>query len=228
MTDNRDDFPPKTIKTVAERVNLRCSNPSCRAQTKGPHTNDEKAVNVGRASHIHAASPGGPRYLESQTPDERSSIENAVWLCSTCSTKVDADPMRFPVLLLRKWKADAEYNTHQELGVPSLPMEDRGLGRLEALPAGTVVNLVYKMQEADAVQEMEVAVFGVDRANNALRFRELVRSFSPTDAVPLTDIQAVWSNGDEHYFRVSVITGHRGDQNHRFHRDPVLVGELSS
>jgi hypothetical protein len=82
----RDDFSEETKRRLGERVNLICSNPECRVQTKGPHTDDSKAASVGKACHIHAASSGGPRYDENQTPEERSSIQNGVWLCSNCAT----------------------------------------------------------------------------------------------------------------------------------------------
>jgi hypothetical protein len=83
----RDDFPAETIRKLGERVGLLCSNPDCRAPTKGPHTRAEKATNVGKASHIRAAAMGGPRYDGSQTEEQRSAIENGIWLCSNCATR---------------------------------------------------------------------------------------------------------------------------------------------
>lgn len=52
----RDDFPRPVLETLAKRVGCRCSNPSCRKLTSGPHTDEAKAVNVGVAGHITAAS----------------------------------------------------------------------------------------------------------------------------------------------------------------------------
>ena len=53
----RDDFPKPVLETLAKRVGNRCSNPACRKRTSGPHTEDDKALNVGVAAHITAASP---------------------------------------------------------------------------------------------------------------------------------------------------------------------------
>jgi hypothetical protein len=117
----RDDFSADTIRKLGERVNLHCSNPTCRAPTKARHTESEKSTSVGKACHIHAASPGGPRYQPSQTEEQRESIENGVWLCETCGTKVDKDSERFPADVLRAWKTLAEHEANERLGVPRPP-----------------------------------------------------------------------------------------------------------
>jgi hypothetical protein len=74
--NKRDDFSQKTIDTLCERVGGKCSNPNCRRETKGPHSNPQKRVSIGEEAHITAAAEGGPRYDPDLTPEERSSIEN--------------------------------------------------------------------------------------------------------------------------------------------------------
>ena len=37
--NKRDDFSQKTIDRLCERVGGKCSNPNCRRETKGPHSN---------------------------------------------------------------------------------------------------------------------------------------------------------------------------------------------
>jgi hypothetical protein len=103
----RDNFSAKTIRTLADRVGYLCSNPDCRRPTSGPALAEDKAVNVGVAAHITAASPGGPRYDESLPQEERRSASNAIWLCHICAKLIDSDIPRFPTDLLRKWKQDA-------------------------------------------------------------------------------------------------------------------------
>lgn len=76
--------------------------------TSGPSADPERAFNVGVAAHITAASKGGPRYDPSLTAEQRKSIENAVWLCGKCNTMVDQDETRYPAVLLRQWKRQAE------------------------------------------------------------------------------------------------------------------------
>ena len=92
----RDDFTQDTIRKLGERVTLLCSNPSCSAPTKGPHTDRSKTISLGKACHIHAAAPGGPRYDASQLKEERGSIDNGIWLCSNCGTLVDTDVSATP------------------------------------------------------------------------------------------------------------------------------------
>lgn len=58
----RDDFDQKTKDTLFRRAGAICSNPSCHQGTSGPHSDAEKAINIGVAAHITAASVGGPRY----------------------------------------------------------------------------------------------------------------------------------------------------------------------
>jgi len=104
----RDEFSKTTKDTLAKRVNYKCSNPACQLPTSGPHTNSEKAVNVGVAAHISAASEDGPRYNHSLSSDERKSITNGIWLCQTCAKLIDSDVDKFPVNIVAGWKYQAE------------------------------------------------------------------------------------------------------------------------
>jgi hypothetical protein len=111
----RDDFPKAVLETLAKRVGYRCSNPSCGKLTSGPHSSEAKAVNVGVAGHITAASHGGPRYDPSLTAEQRRSAGNGIWLCQTCGKLVDNDEVRFTVALLREWRQKAENAARQEV-----------------------------------------------------------------------------------------------------------------
>jgi hypothetical protein len=104
----RDDFTEDVKRTIAARVGYRCSSPTCRAPTSGPQADPSKSLNVGVASHITAASPGGPRFDPALTPEERRHANNAIWLCQTCGKLVDNDKLRFTEEELRRWKQQAE------------------------------------------------------------------------------------------------------------------------
>lgn len=69
----RDDFSQRTKDLLANRVGWKCSNPNCRKATRGAGTGKENIINIGIASHITAASKGGPRYDENITSQERAS-----------------------------------------------------------------------------------------------------------------------------------------------------------
>lgn len=108
---------------LAARVNYRCSNPNCNAQTGGPQVEPAKALNLGVAAHITAAAPGGPRYDTTLTPEERADIVNAVWLCQTCAKLADNDPARFDAAALRDWKTNAELQAFDLVG-KTVPKRD--------------------------------------------------------------------------------------------------------
>ncbi|MSR58068.1 MAG: tetratricopeptide repeat protein, partial [Planctomycetaceae bacterium] len=109
MANRRDDFSEAVIRVVLLRVGARCSNPACRTPTHGPLISDpNKALNLGEASHITAAAPGGPRYDPAMTAEERKSALNAIWLCRQCARQIDTDEPIYPVELLHEWKRTAE------------------------------------------------------------------------------------------------------------------------
>ncbi len=112
----RDDFPEATKQTVAARVAYRCSNPYCRASTAGPQVEPSKTLNVGVAAHISAAAPRGPRYDPALSPEQRSDIGNAIWLCQNCAKLIDNDPQRFTSAVLVAWKGLAEAVAQTEIG----------------------------------------------------------------------------------------------------------------
>lgn len=111
----RDNFSKRIVERLRSRVAHRCSNPDCRRQTAGPATDPEGVNIVGIAAHIHAASPGGPRYLLSMSPVQRSGIQNAIWLCSVCATLIDRDIEAYPAERLLTWKGEAERLAAKEL-----------------------------------------------------------------------------------------------------------------
>jgi hypothetical protein len=114
-----DDFSEPVKRALASRVGNLCSNPECRALTSGPQEDPAKALNIGVAAHITAASPGGPRYDPELLPEERSGPSNGLWLCQNCAKLVDNDAARFTLELLRGWKVAAEAEAKFRIGKTS-------------------------------------------------------------------------------------------------------------
>jgi len=104
----RDEFPEDVKRTLAGRAGHCCSNPNCKQPTSGPSEDAKAVTNVGVASHITAASVGGPRYNPSLTQKQRSDIENGVWLCQKCGKAVDDDSVIYTERVLQDWKMKAE------------------------------------------------------------------------------------------------------------------------
>lgn len=115
MDYNRDDFSEKTKQILAKRIGYFCSNPDCNRPTVGANVAPDKATSIGIAAHITGASPGGPRYDQSLTQEERSDINNGIWLCSNCSTLIDKDEERYPIDVLKRWKSKAEESSATQL-----------------------------------------------------------------------------------------------------------------
>jgi len=117
MNNSRDEFSSLVKQCLADRVASKCSNPNCKIVTKGPSNSSVSGVNnIGVAAHICAASSGGPRYDAMMTKEERSNIDNGIWLCQNCARMIDADFKKYTVKLLKEWKAKAEYLSECNLG----------------------------------------------------------------------------------------------------------------
>ncbi len=121
MAAREGDFTAATKRKLAERAAYLCSNPTCRNLTIAPHSSPKKSLNTGEAGHINSAKPGGPRYDEEQSDEERKSISNAIWLCTNCHTKVDGDDSAFTEGEMRDWKQRHEEWISQRGIVPGLP-----------------------------------------------------------------------------------------------------------
>lgn len=108
---NRDDFSSKTVLQIAKRAGWLCSFPTCRTHTVGATSDGEGEINIGTAAHICAAAPGGPRYDETMSPEERSSAKNGIWMCRDHGKAIDSPDPQFTVELLREWKKQAEVDS---------------------------------------------------------------------------------------------------------------------
>ena len=117
MTKNLADFTPKVIKELSRRVGSLCSNPKCRAITRGPHENPNKSVNIGEAAHISAAKATDKRYDKNMTDEERGRIENGIWLCKNCHKLVDSDEQKYTIEILKEWKDKAERYADEHVGL---------------------------------------------------------------------------------------------------------------
>ena len=104
----RDDFSQKTVTQIAKRAGWLCSFPTCRTLTIGATANGDGEINIGTAAHICAAAPGGPRYDEKMTPEQRASAENGIWMCRDHGKAIDSDMKAFTVERLREWKELAQ------------------------------------------------------------------------------------------------------------------------
>lgn len=116
MAKRKADFSARTKDLLAGRAGYKCSHPDCRHTTIGASAEgNNKTSSIGEAAHICAASPGGKRYDATMTDEERSSIDNGIWLCKTHARLIDTDETTYTVDLLKEWKRIAEFESLQNL-----------------------------------------------------------------------------------------------------------------
>jgi hypothetical protein len=98
----RDEFSQKTKETLARRAGYRCS--ICQAATIGPHSNPDRVIFLGEASHIHSAAGKGPRANAALSTEERGSASNGIHLCKIHARLIDVDETNYPADKLRQIK----------------------------------------------------------------------------------------------------------------------------
>lgn len=115
VNKNRDDFSQRTVLQIAKRASWYCSFQGCRKHTVGATSDGDSEINVGVAAHICAAAPGGPRYDEKMSQEERSSAKNGIWMCQNHAKTIDSKDPEFTVERLREWKKQVETESWQRL-----------------------------------------------------------------------------------------------------------------
>ncbi len=105
MGTNRSDFSQLTKDLLCIYAGGHCSICGTLTTWKDQHTG--KKVSIGEAAHIEAAAEGGPRFNPNQTDEQRASIDNGIWLCSNCHTKIDSNADYYTVTLLHCYKNNA-------------------------------------------------------------------------------------------------------------------------
>lgn len=125
MKHKRHNFSPKVIKLLAERAMFKCSAPGCSRQTHKPNKDKTKPnILTGKAAHICAASPGGPRYDGSMSEAERTSIDNGIWLCGHHADLIDREVENHPAELLRNWGKSSDRNAERNFNEKLLFSEE--------------------------------------------------------------------------------------------------------
>lgn len=134
MVRTRDDFNKRTKNDLALRASYLCS--LCKCSTVGPSDEGKNSVTItGVAAHICAAAPGpgARRYDPNMSPEERSHIENGIWLCASCSILIDRDEHRFTVEKLHQIKY--QHESSRRIGI----LEDSGENNIIAIGPDIIV-----------------------------------------------------------------------------------------
>src|SRR6266404_590583 len=120
---NRDEFTPATKRKIEKQASGHCSNPTCRRLTHAVSSDGQREIDIGQASHICAAAPGGPRYDPNMTREERRAADNGIWLCDVCGRAVDSYDPKFSVELLHEWKKKTNEDSWRSImhNIPYVP-----------------------------------------------------------------------------------------------------------
>jgi hypothetical protein len=101
-----NEFTRDTKQHLARSVNYLCSK--CGCPTSGPKSGASTSMTIGKAAHISAAAPGGPRFDPSLTPEQRRHYDNGIWMCSNHASLIDEDWRSYSSEQLREMKQEAE------------------------------------------------------------------------------------------------------------------------
>lgn len=141
----RDNFSAKVKRVLAARAGNKCS--VCLKPTSGPGGPVDAALSDGIAAHITGASPDGPRFDPSLSPEARCSPENGIWVCTQHGREIDANTSGFSVEVLRGLKRIREECASRELQQHKNTEDQTGL--LIEFPYATTI---YKLFEVIAPQ----------------------------------------------------------------------------
>lgn len=188
----RDDFSTPTKRTLAERAGFICSNPDCRRKQLGPAPGDpSKSVNLGKAAHICAAASGGPRFDETQTQEQRTSLGNAIFLCGGCADLIDKNGgVGHPAAMLHSWKQAHEAWVTEQLNKGELDRAEfaQVIWQEVNSAVGTVgsahtVNIIQNGLSYPDVRQIALDVF----KSNYLQLSESAAEVARQRATEITD-----------------------------------------
>ncbi len=95
--------PQGVLRTLYLRSGNHCAFPGCDQPLQS-----EDGGWAGEIAHIEAAAPGGPRFRQGMTDEERGAYANLLLVCATHHAVIDGNPSAWTVEMLRKLKADQE------------------------------------------------------------------------------------------------------------------------
>lgn len=110
-------IPVDTLRALIARSAGYCQNPECNRDLF-PFLADGTYRNIKESAHIIPFSLNGPRGAE-ERPENPHKFNNIILLCPTCHKLADTFPERYPVAMLREWKAKHEQRLLQCFDAPS-------------------------------------------------------------------------------------------------------------
>lgn len=185
VAKNRDDFTEGTRRKIGQRAGWLCSFPGCRAFTEGATSDENGRMSVGTASHICAAAPGGPRYDENMSPEERRSVTNGIWMCRSHGTAIDSPDPKFTTELLRAWKKDAETESRQRVLNGAARPESARIHNAADLRAAAAADIEVFRRTARWPASSIALALTIDGANESTTTKSLAKAVVSLDDLVL-------------------------------------------
>ena len=102
------NYPARTRRILDIRSLNQCAFPGCTSILVEPGIGEAGPAVVADTCHIHARRPGGKRWKEGLTEEERNSIDNLILLCKNHHAIVDSQPEVYTAEQLKRWKSEHE------------------------------------------------------------------------------------------------------------------------
>jgi hypothetical protein len=171
--DKSRQYKPSTVRRLDTLSGNECSKPNC---NKKLIAEDGISI-VSKICHIAAASKEGPRFDKTMTDDDRRSFDNLILLCDEHHVIIDnkVNEIKFPVTLLKTWKAEHEKKIIELLSSKNLLSQ-------HPLALNKVINLIgLKMDEVLDLPEAINAPNPDEKIlyNNIFRYESIIREFAP-------------------------------------------------
>ena len=150
------EFTQTTKDLLAAEAGHRCSAPWCAKTTSAASSSRRSGVsNTGEAAHIRGRTEPTARYDASMTDVQRAEPGNGLWLCEYDAKLIDNDAIRYPIALLKQWKAQriviAQFEQEQGAGASPAAILAHQLSLQASSPAQAPTTEVERFLEASGV-----------------------------------------------------------------------------
>lgn len=133
-----------TLRELYLKSGNRCAFPGCKKSLF-----NIKGVFVGQICHIEAAEPGGERFNEKQTNEQRRAPANLVLMCYDHHVETD-DVDKFPVAAMVRIKTEHEKKFSDVVGTMLMTVTDHTTLTTAMVPNNlTAINAVLKSESSD-------------------------------------------------------------------------------
>lgn len=109
-----------------------CGKPDCHADLF-PFFENGEVTNIEELAHIIAQKKKGPRGNNALNMSQRDEFDNVIILCPTCHTKIDKNPLQFPIEDIIEWKKKHIQSIENVFKIPVFKLREEARKYLQPL-----------------------------------------------------------------------------------------------